>query len=192
MSEVENTDTSIEITTIAANVSIFNPFAILASSCSDSSSSSPQAASKASQSCGPFLPDINSNLQLFPYPGVSQPSPESETTPSLQKIAQEKEIIDQKVETFVKSIHDFMKIEPREDENATIMKLESLKTLLKTESERSKFDELINEAKEAKIFQEAAENLKKDDSDECYEYEDHPQYYWDQEYEFEDPKQSNL
>ena len=79
-----------------------------------------------------------------------------------------------------------MKAEPEDNIDDTIKKLEILKTLVKHEHELSMFDNLIIEAKEAKVYQEATENLENDVVDhEDLNYEEYPDDYWEQEYEVE-------
>ena len=79
-----------------------------------------------------------------------------------------------------------MKAEPEDNIDDTIKKLEILKTLVKHEHELSMFDNLIIEAKEAKVYQEATENLENDvDDHEDLNYEEYPDDYWEQEYEVE-------
>ena len=56
---------------------------------------------------------------------------------------QEKEQIDMKVAGFVKLVSEYIKAEPGDNVNDTIVKLESLKNLLKDESQCSLFDDLI-------------------------------------------------
>ena len=73
------------------------------------------------------------------------------------------------------------------DINNTIVKLENLKTLVENDSEKLKFDDLIDEARSAKSYQVATDNLEDDDEFyEDFDYEGLPEDYWAQEYEVED------
>ena len=108
------------------------------------------------------------------------------------KIVEEKEFIDKKVACFVESIHEFMHIEPDDEPDSTVVKLEALKELLKDEKDMERFDDLIEEAKAAIIFKKASEDITKTiesfDENEVYgDYEDFieelPDYYWTEEYQ---------
>ena len=99
--------------------------------------------------------DENSNT-LKPFNHETLPNP---TT--FIKIAKEKECIDKTVACFVESIHEFMHIEPDDDPDSKVIKLEELKELLKDEKDREQFDDLIEEAKAVKLLKEASEDIAK-------------------------------
>ena len=177
------TDYSEENSITEINVPIFNQFTMLSKLCESDSSSS--ISSQAIPSCSSLsMADFNSNYQVFPSSVAIPSSPQPPVSP-FQIISQEKEQIDLKVASFVKLISEYFKAEPGDKVNDTIVKLESLKNLLRDESQCALFDDLIQEAK---VYLDATENLKTADCGETedFEYEDMPDYYWAQEYEVEE------
>ena len=54
-----------------------------------------------------------------------------------------------------------MHIEPDDDPDSKVVKLEELKELLKDEKDREQFDDLIEEAKAVKLLKEASEDIAK-------------------------------
>ena len=54
-----------------------------------------------------------------------------------------------------------MHIEPDDDPDSKVIKLEELKELLKDEKDREQFDDLIEEAKAVKLLKEASEDIAK-------------------------------
>ena len=108
----------------------------------------------------------------------------------LQEIVLKNEKIE-KIETFVGIVKDFFRLEPTADIDITIAKLEAVRGLFEVDSHQTKmetneFDQILDMAKETKVF---IEHLKKEqyensDEDDYIDEDDLPRHYLGEEGEF--------